>query len=839
MNAEHEIRLNRWNPRFLRAARLRRWYLLVFNLLLLTSLAASSVLAAPSGGSLNTSTAGDSLYLFTSERVETSKFFHWMGDRSLRMDSNKHLHLAYGGDHLYYLYYNGSVWQYELVDSIAGTGKYASLALDGNNRPHIAYYDAARGALKYARKIAANWEVFTVDSSIHTLGLMIEGFDLETGYTGQDTPDLRDWRFTIPGSGSLLDQEFLPEIGELILGEPYFEAGEPVLSEQEPESGSIDQEFGLTDLGLSAAAQYESGVGLFPSIGINSFGTPFISYYDGVNGNLKFARWEGATWNIQTVDSNGDVGQFSSLAIDSSDYPHISYYDASRGNLRYIRWTGSAWTAPVVIDNGGDDGDTVKYVGLFTSIAVDASRNPHISYYDQDNGNLKYARYTGSSWSVINADTSGDVGLHTSIVLDQNGRAHITYYNASAADLKYAFCSGGSCTTQTIAAEGFVGRFSSVVVDGTAIRVSFYDSGAGQLKWAYPSGSNWIIQILDYSADVGLFSSLALNANGEPRIAYFDDVKDDLKYAYWENGSWFYGTVDQSGEVGLYASLALNKTNSYPHIAYYDASNKRLKYAFWNGTAWDIRVVDNGPEVGTHASLGLDSSGMARIAYCAGKGCTTGKTTDLMELRVALFNGSNWVIKAVETGGAGLYASLAIDNTNNIHVSYYDVAHQRLKYARGNADGSFWEVRIADGSPSVGLFTSLALDSSNRPHIAYFDDHMDRLRYTTLDGDWRHEVVDGSGPVGGYTSIALDSSGAPHISYYDFSRHALKYARKLTSGWAAQTADNYGQVGMFSSLALKDGTTPVVSYYDATSGDLKYAYPYGAASFVFLPVIQR
>jgi hypothetical protein len=34
-----------------------------------------------------------------------------------------------------------------------------------------------------------------------------------------------------------------------------------------------------------------------------------------------------SVWNIETVDSNGDVGHTTSIALDSSDRPHISYSD--------------------------------------------------------------------------------------------------------------------------------------------------------------------------------------------------------------------------------------------------------------------------------------------------------------------------------------------------------------------------------------------------------------------------------------------------------------------------------------------------------------------------------
>jgi len=45
-----------------------------------------------------------------------------------------------------------------------------------------------------------------------------------------------------------------------------------------------------------------------------------------------------AEWQIETVDSAGNVGDDSALALDSSDKPHISYYDYDYDNLKYARW---------------------------------------------------------------------------------------------------------------------------------------------------------------------------------------------------------------------------------------------------------------------------------------------------------------------------------------------------------------------------------------------------------------------------------------------------------------------------------------------------------------------
>lgn len=79
-------------------------------------------------------------------------------------------------------------------------------------------------------------------------------------------------------------------------------------------------------------------VGQWTSLALDGNNHPHISYYDFTKKDLKYASFDGSSWNAQTVDSNGEVGQYTSLALDSGDNPHISYYDASNGDLKYARW---------------------------------------------------------------------------------------------------------------------------------------------------------------------------------------------------------------------------------------------------------------------------------------------------------------------------------------------------------------------------------------------------------------------------------------------------------------------------------------------------------------------
>jgi hypothetical protein len=51
--------------------------------------------------------------------------------------------------------------------------------------------------------------------------------------------------------------------------------------------------------------------------------------------DLKYARWTGSAWSIETVDSDGSVGGYASIALDSGNLPHISYHDNTNDDLKY------------------------------------------------------------------------------------------------------------------------------------------------------------------------------------------------------------------------------------------------------------------------------------------------------------------------------------------------------------------------------------------------------------------------------------------------------------------------------------------------------------------------
>ena len=157
-------------------------------------------------------------------------------------------------------------------------------------------------------------------------------------------------------------------------------------------------------------------------------------------------------WNIQTVDNSGNTGYYSSLAYDSNGYPHIAYYNSSSRSLMYARWTGEGWQCETV---RSPVGHYKQPIGQYCSIVMDDEDRPHIAYYTVDSsyyygygGGLSYTFRDHSGWHhtdrIAWLGFGVYTGLHTSIAVSRDPNLgtvvpHIIYYAQTGGDLRYAW----------------------------------------------------------------------------------------------------------------------------------------------------------------------------------------------------------------------------------------------------------------------------------------------------------------------------------------------------------------------------------------------------------------
>jgi hypothetical protein len=191
------------------------------------------------------------------------------------------------------------------------------------------------------------------------------------------------------------------------------------------------------------------GVGLFTSIAIGIDGNPIISYLDNTNRDLKVAACNNPTCigeteadrsTNTTIDSVGLVGWFTSITIGTNGNPIISYWDGINLDLKVaacknptcIGATEADRSTNTTIDSNGS-------VGANTSIGIGTNGNPIISYTDATNQDLKVAACdnpTCTTSTNTTIDSNGVVGWYSSIAIGTNGNPVISYYDATNQDLK-------------------------------------------------------------------------------------------------------------------------------------------------------------------------------------------------------------------------------------------------------------------------------------------------------------------------------------------------------------------------------------------------------------------
>ncbi len=222
------------------------------------------------------------------------------------------------------------------------------------------------------------------------------------------------------------------------------------------------------------------------------------------------------------------------------------------------------------------------------------------------------------------------------------------------------------------------------------------------------------------------------------------------------------------------------------------------------------------------------------------------------------------------SGDVGMYASIAIDDKGNPHISYYDYVNEKVKYAYRDSSGTwhfktlrdigrpgYSSIAVSNGdvyitypdslgdmlmiyttdsrvilvsiNPCDANRSSVAVDSNGNISISCLKNgrlqHVYHVYYGVNNDTWVNESVDASTTAVVYPrSLALDSSGYPHIAYYDSTNQDLKYAFKDSVGWHIGTIDSTGDVGKYASIALDSNGNPHIAYYDSTNGDLKYAH---------------
>lgn len=325
-------------------------------------------------------------------------------------------------------------WEDFVLDKSEFVGLSSSLDMVFLDQPHISYHDSEGFRVKYAQRNPSGWFVLTIDSAgwkasnrtrlslspkgdPHILyaqyGRLGDGlryaFSIDGAWSHEQIWSISWDTWTNPGAIAFdlvvdleghphaVDRAWLNNKGWIYLYKNEYWTPPETITNSIPYPGQA-------------------------SIAISSSGEIHVALS---GDNLLHSVQETSGWFIETIDT----GSFNSpsLDIDANGFPRISYYDATNGDLKYAKFNGNTWEVETI--------DTVGDVGSYSSLGIDFQDRGHIAYYDATNGDLKYAYYNGSEWEISTLVSEGDVGSHCSLVLDPFGNPYISYHDAGLGDL--------------------------------------------------------------------------------------------------------------------------------------------------------------------------------------------------------------------------------------------------------------------------------------------------------------------------------------------------------------------------------------------------------------------
>ena len=670
-----------------------------------------------------------------------SHTFSNMGPRSLAIDADNHLYLAYGSDHLYYTHNDGAGWTApEVVDPDLGVGQGVSLALDSAKKVHISYVDTAQGGLRYATNKSGAWVVTTLqttgDIDPHTaLALDTSGrphilyhipsVDSLGYFYLQDNGTWNGYGINLPGEGGA---EVALAIGtDNVLHASFYTkttslGGQGCLTYQARTAGGWQAAVQIICYPLS-----DGGAGSTSAIAVDLQNYPHIAFNE--NNNLGYTYlylFNGIpTWSAPHITSAGNLTALS-IVMDISGRAHISY----RGNdyLKYIIDNAGTWDfSALVVDNAPD-------VGQYNSLVLDSGGLPHITYFKPSTGSLVSSALT-TSWPLVpeTIDTLGsEVGRCTSLAFLPNGTTYLTYFDAAAKQIKFAvkLISGTwnlTLSDVTADAPGPVFCQHSLAIKNTTPAVA-YTTQAGEVRYAEytciaHAGCSWASSSVSGTASFPESVSLKFNSLNKPRISFIQNLRPTL--ALNDGAGWSLSQIDVNAGSGQ-TSLAID-SNGKAHVAYFRNAPNALYYATQNGASpvtWNTPQLVDDDTAGTYVSLQLFGVfNLAYLAYTATDGAS-------LRFRQQGLNFPDVVWESIQTvdGFPVESPSLTLESTGQARIFYYSGKdshlHQALK------QDSNWRLALLDSNAQVGRGLSLAISPiTGKVALGCFDENVSGLKY--------------------------------------------------------------------------------------------------------------
>lgn len=272
-------------------------------------------------------------------------------------------------------------------------------------------------------------------------------------------------------------------------------------------------------------------------LALGSDGTPFIAYHDhqdtGFDPNLGdevVAILRDGDWENVTVGDVGHDGWDNSIVVDADGNWHTAAIDPVQfGSQAGVEYATNASGEATVTQVGS--GPIVYEFG--TSIRLDQNGLPGITYYDQGEEALAYARFDGNQWTVELVDQNGDAGRYSNLIYDVDNNPHISYFvfdGETTGDVRHAWWDGTEWQIEGVdrledVRQGRVGarKITALAIDGEGtLHIAYSDRS--RVVYGQRTEEGWVVQELPKNSDkiLGQLVELELDGKGMPHLVWYE-----------------------------------------------------------------------------------------------------------------------------------------------------------------------------------------------------------------------------------------------------------------------------------------------------------------------------
>jgi len=319
--------------------------------------------------------------------------------------------------------------------------------------------------------------------------------------------------------------------------------------------------------------------------------------------NLASATTLPSTWAVEAVEAGADVGFYHGHAYDPSGNPAVAYSQDSQDDVKFAHWNGASWDVETV------DAGTDVYTGIDIAYSP-LDGNPSISY---GWGKLKFAHRTATGWSITTLETRNANNDITSLAYAPDGGASIAYRlvgNRPAQKFARQSPVTGAWTLEVVD-PGAHARYTDLAYDLAGNPAMCYsvdideDNWLDTLKYAHWNGASWDVQIVETGVvGYGVLCSLAFDPlTGFPAISH---QANGIRVALWNGASWDVEVFGSGGGTSLAYDSAGTLFMSY--------SSGGVRLAKRTATGWEVDFVDVGG-INWYTRLQFDALGKPSISY--------------------------------------------------------------------------------------------------------------------------------------------------------------------------------------------------------------------------------